>query len=247
MKDTYKNPIVIASGILTLGILVATLIGAYTIFTIRGFDNAISVTGSTKTRVAADSVKWVSNISRTVVESNLQTGYAQIAKDAAIVTAFLKAQGIAESAVTVSPVFADQVYSYNSNNGGPREYTLRQSVTVQSTQASDVEKITNLAKNTQAITSQGVIFSTYQPEYYYSDLATLRVQLLADAIKDAKARATELAQSSGGRVGSLKSASTGVVQVLSPNSVEVSDYGQYDTSSIEKDVMVTVRATFSIR
>src|SRR5690606_2242284 len=128
-----------------------------------------------------------------------------------------------------------------------REYTLRQTITVQSITEDDVTKITQLAKNTQALTNQGVIFSTYQPEYYYSKLSELRVSLLADAIKDAKARATELAESSGSRVGTLKAASTGVVQVLSPNSVEVSDYGQYDTSSIEKDVMVTVRATFTVR
>jgi hypothetical protein len=35
--------------------------------------------------------------------------------------------------------------------------------------------------------------------------------------------------------------------VLAPNSVEVADSGQYDTSSIQKDVMVTVHATFVLR
>ena len=243
----HKNPIVVAAGVLGIGLLLATLMGAYTLLTIRGFDNAISVTGSTKTRVTADSVKWYSYITRTVYESNLQSGYAQIAKDSTAVMNFLKTQGVVEANITVSPVSADQVYNYNSNSSGPREYTLRQTFTVSSMDPADVQKITNLAKNTQAITNQGIFFSTNQPEYYYSKLADLRVSLLADAIKDAKARATELAESSGGRIGSLKAASTGVVQVLAPNSVEVSDYGQYDTSSIEKDVMVTVRATFVVR
>ncbi len=39
----------------------------------------------------------------------------------------------------------------------------------------------------------------------------------------------------------------GVVQVLPPSSTEVSDYGAYDTSSIEKEVMVTVKASFRLR
>jgi hypothetical protein len=48
-------------------------------------------------------------------------------------------------------------------------------------------------------------------------------------------------------VGSIRSASMGVVQVLSPQSIEISDYGSYDTSSVEKEVMVTVKAAFSLR
>ena len=35
--------------------------------------------------------------------------------------------------------------------------------------------------------------------------------------------------------------------VMAPNSVDVSDYGQYDTSNVNKEVMVTVRASFAVR
>lgn len=70
------------------------------------------------------------------------------------------------------------------------------------------------------------------------------MELLSEAVKDAQNRAGKIAQSSGNEVGSLKSASVGVVQVLPVNSTEISDYGTYDTSSIEKEVMITVRATF---
>jgi len=37
------------------------------------------------------------------------------------------------------------------------------------------------------------------------------------------------------------------VQVLSPNSIEVSDYGSYDTQTIQKEVMVTARAVFLLK
>ncbi len=74
----------------------------------------------------------------------------------------------------------------------------------------------------------------------------MRVALLPDAIADAKARAESIATAGGNKIGSIKSASSGVVQVLSANSVEVSDYGSYDTSKIEKEIMVTVKASFAI-
>ena len=56
-----------------------------------------------------------------------------------------------------------------------------------------------------------------------------------------------MAEATGKSVGSLKSAASGVVQVLPANSLEVSDYGTYDTSKVNKNVMVTVKASFNLR
>jgi hypothetical protein len=39
----------------------------------------------------------------------------------------------------------------------------------------------------------------------------------------------------------------GVVQVMQVDSVDVSDYGSYDTSTINKDVMVTVKTVFGLK
>ena len=229
-----------AAQIVALALILAVAIGSFTFYKIRSLDNELSVTGSAKTSVTADSVKWSSTISRTVVEANLQGGYSQLNRDSKVVQDFLTKSGIKPEEVTISPIFQNEVYKYNDNNG-PTEYTLQQNITVQST---EIDKITAIAKNAQEVVSGGVIFSTQSPEYYYSKLADLRVTLLSDALKDAKARADSLAKSSGSRVGKLKSAASGVVQVLAPNSIEVTGAGAYDTSSIQKDVMVTVRATF---
>jgi len=118
---------------------------------------------------------------------------------------------------------------------------LSQTVEVQS---SDVNKITEITKDVQNLIQAGVIFSSDSLEYYYSQLPELRVSLLSDAIKDAKARAQKIAESSDKTVGTIKSASMGVVQVLPVNSVEIADYGSYDTRTIDKEVMVTVKALF---
>ena len=39
----------------------------------------------------------------------------------------------------------------------------------------------------------------------------------------------------------------GVLQITRPNSTDVSSYGIYDTSTIEKDVSVVVTTTFGLR
>jgi hypothetical protein len=164
--------------------------------------------------------------------------------DLNIVKAFLKAQGIDEKDVIISNVSMNENYKYNQNDNSEKEYTLNQQVEVSSP---DVNKITDLAKKTQDIINKGVIFSTNAVEYYYTKLPELRVSLLSDAIKDAKARAQQMAKATGKNVGNLKSAASGVVQVLSANALNVSDYGTYDTSKINKTVMVTVRAAFGLK
>jgi hypothetical protein len=74
----------------------------------------------------------------------------------------------------------------------------------------------------------------------------MRVKLLTAAIEDATDRANAIAQNSGRSVGQLKNAVGGVVQVLPAGGVDISDYGSYDTASINKEVMVTTRATFRL-
>jgi hypothetical protein len=208
----------------------------------KQLDNTLSVTGSAKQQIISDIAKWRSSFSRTVEVSKLNMGYSQMKSDENFVIAFLKDNGIDEKDMIISPVTMSQNYKYDQY--GPEEYTLRQTIEIQS---QDVNKITQITKDTQSLIEKGVIFSSDSLEYYYSQLPELRVSLLSDAIKDAKARAQKIAESSDKSVGAIKSASMGVVQVLPVNSIEISDYGSYDTRTIEKEVMVTVKALFNLK
>lgn len=228
--------------VLGVAIIGSTAIGSSTFYATKAFGNSLSVTGSAKQQVTSDQVKWVSSVSRSAYANALPAGYTQLARDVAAVKAFFVASGIPETAYNVSPVFMDQIYK--QYEGPVKEYTLRQTIELNS---SEVDKVTALAKGTQSLIDKGVFFSTQSLEYSYSKLADLRVSLLADAIRDAKARAEQIAKSSDTKVGGLISASSGVVQVLPVNSVDVSDYGSYDMSGIEKQVMVSVRAAFSVK
>lgn len=112
--------------------------------------------------------------------------------------------------------------------------------------SNDVAAINELANNIEPFTGSNYSVTTQSLELTYSKLDEMRVQLLSAAIKDAEARAKAIASDSGRTVKALRNASSGVVQVLPAGSVEVSDYGMYDTQSMQKEVMVTVRATFSL-
>lgn len=239
-KNIFKPAIIVG----------ASLILSFSIFSLAFYKSristeVISVTGSASKEVVSDNAKFSGDFSRIVRVSNLKNGYDQIANDLKLVKSFLKEQGIDDKDVTISPVSMMENYNYkNDGTQTEKEYTLRQQVEISS---KNVDKITALAQATQALINKGVIFSTNQVEYYYTKLPELRVSLLSDAIKDSQARASKMVESTGKKIGNLKSASSGVVQVLSANSLEVSDYGAYDTSKINKNVMVTVRASFGIK
>jgi hypothetical protein len=228
--------------ILGLALIISAAIGSYTFYNIRSTDY-ITTTGSAKKAVTSDKVKWISTISRKTTLPTVKEGYAKMEADLKEVKAFLVANGVPETEITIMPIFMNEIYD---NNYQPeKNYNLTQNIEVNST---EVNKINELSKNTTSlITSKGVLFSTQQVQYYYSGLPEARIELLESAVGDAKARAEKLARAGGKRIGALKSATSGVVQVLSPNSIDVSDYGMYDTSTIEKEIMITVKASFQIK
>lgn len=245
MENLNKNFMIPFGIIMGSALIVAAIIIGGTFYRIRSLDNTLSVTGSAKTSVVSDTVKWNSQFTRATRVTNLDAGYKQMASDLAKVKAFMSTQGIPDEAITISAVSFYENYNYgNQVSYNDKEYILTQNITVNS---NEVDKITQIAKNIDGIINQGVIFQTNSLEYFVSNLPELRVSLLSEAVKDAEQRAESLASASGKGVGKLKSASSGVVQVLSPNSTEVADYGSYDTSQINKEVMVTVKASFTLK
>jgi hypothetical protein len=242
--EIIEKSLIKSSAILGIFLVIAVSIVSFSLYQIKAADNSLAVTGSAKQAVTADIVKWHGSFSRTVLASGLKAGYAQMKIDEAAVLKFLKDNGVADAEITISPISMQEQYNYNKTANSPDEYSLVQNVTVQST---DIEKVKNISKSTQIVIDQGVIFSAYSPEYYYSKLPEVRVTLLPEAMKDAQNRAASIAASTGKKVGALKSASMGVVQVMQPNSIDISDYGNYDVSTVEKEIMITVKASFSLR
>lgn len=234
------NTLSAPAAIVGAALIIAAIIGSWAFVSARSLDNTLSVTGSAKQAVTADNAKWVVNVNRIVDQYSVAGAYTAVSGDVATVKDFLAKNGVKPEEITVSPIFVDD---YWTGKEGDRQSNVRQTVTVKS---QDVQRIKTISENTLALAQAGVQFSPQPPEFYVSSLPELRVSLLGQAVKDARARAAQIAEPMGQTVGKLKSASSGVVQVLQPNSIDVSDYGQYDTSTIDKDVMVTVRATFVI-
>ncbi len=244
-KNFFETPNSIPATILGICFIIAIIIAGGFALSAKNSGNTLTSTGSAKVHVVSDSAKFSGSVIAYGTQFELPARYKEIDANTAKVKAYLLANGVTEKELTISPVTQIEQYDY-SNNGAnqPKQFQLSQMISVDSP---DVDKVTKISNGITEVARSGVLFQTNGAQYFYSKLADVRVSLLGDAIKDAKARAQQIAGASSASVGKLKSAASGVVQVLAPNSIDTSDYGTYDTSTIEKDVMVTVRATFIIK
>ena len=244
-KKTFSIPAII----LGLSIIITAVIVCYTLFNIKGANNVISVTGSTQKQITSDIAKWRSSFTRNTEALNINTGYTQMKADLDAILNYLHNQGITDQEITIDPIVITPIFENDSGKyyygtGKPTGYTLTQNITITS---SDINKATNAAQNSGTLINQGIIFSSQPVEYYYSKLAELRVEMLGEATNDAKLRAQKIADQAGTKIGDLKSASMGVFQITAPYSTDVSDYGMYDTSTIDKQITAIVKASFEIR
>ena len=238
----YSVPTVAAATVLAIGAIIVSGIAAYTAYDIKLSRDNVSVTGSAKEAVVADTARLILNLETRTGISDQQAGYARLDAASEKIIAYLKSQGFTDyeaPAITSSPNYTYPQYGEPIFVG----FSVAKQVIVRS---NDIPKISALANNIAPFTGTNYTVSTQALELTYSKLDELRVKLLSEAIKDAQARAEAIALESGRSVGVLRNATSGVVQVLSQGSTDISDYGSYDTQSLHKEVMVTVRATFEL-
>jgi hypothetical protein len=204
----------------------------------------ITVKGSTRMRVKSDTAVW--NITVTSREKELKAAYAMIESGVARVDAFLKARGFTAETISLGAIQTDSFHQKNEKGNDTTEiggYDLSRTFTL--TTAS-VEKVANAAGDVTELIKDGVLVSSGRPRYYFAKAADIKVQILGEASKDAKARAEEIVKNAGGTLGQVRDAQMGVLQITPPNSTEVSGSGIYDTSTIEKDVSAVVTVTFGV-
>ena len=228
-----------AASILAVGIIIAAFVWGAFFISARN-EQSIRVVGQGVKTITSDIIKWNMSINRTTNVAYKSEGPSWIQEDLIKVKKYLASNGIEEKDILVEPVSS---YA-NYGNNGVTGYSFSQRIEVKS---GDIEKIEKLALDNKALAKQDIYLQYSDLEYFVSNLAELKAEMLALATVDAKARAEEIAKSSGNKICGLLSAKTGVFQIRKPLSMDISDYGIYNTSSKEKEIAVTVNATFKIK
>jgi hypothetical protein len=229
---------------LAIGLVMSSLIFGWFYSKNKRSDEAITVTGSAKKRITSDLVVWSAGVSAQA--TTLTEAYKQLSDGIPRIKQYLLSKGIPEQQMTVSAITTTPQKRQDANGNETSEitgYQLQQQIEVRS---SDVQKIAQVARESTELINQGILIESKAPQYYYTAIGDLKVEMLGEAAKDAKERAEKIASSTGNSIGSVRSAKMGVLQITAADSTDVSDYGVYDTTTIEKDMTAVVNVSFAV-
>jgi len=229
---------------LAIGVVLASLIFGWFYSSAKKGDDAITVTGSAKKRIKTDLVIWSAGVSSQARQ--LSDAYKQLSDNIPRIKQYLIEKGVPESQMTVSSITTTTLKRRDADGNETAEitgYSLTQSIEVRS---NDVQKISQVAREATELINQGILVESKAPQFYYTAIGDLKIEMLGEAAKDAKERASRIASSTGNSIGSVRSAKMGVLQITAADSTDVSDYGVYDTTTIEKDMTAVVNVSFAV-
>ncbi len=236
----------ISAILFALAIVIAAFILGNSVINRNRPQGTINVTGLGESNFTSDLIVWEGNFSRE--SKDLKTAYADLERDKNAVTDYLKSKGIPESqlifnAVSTNPQY-QQNYSKDGNYLGQTfiGYQLNQSLKVES---KEVEKVEKISREITELLNQGITFYSQNPRYYYTELESLKLEMIAKATEDATIRAERIAENSKGSLGDLISANMGIFQITGQNSGE--DYswgGTFNTADKNKTASITMKLIF---
>jgi hypothetical protein len=238
--------------------VICVAILAWAWLSVRLEPKTLNVTGSAKKQIDSDRIVWDGTLS--AQDAELTKAYDKLKTNADHVLAFLKANGISESDITFSQIttqkhFAKQIVPQPEVNGTPqppavidtdqvKDYLLTQNVEVSST---DMVKVPEVARSVTSLIKDGVEIDSGSPMFLYTKLSELKIDMLAEATRDATLRATQIVTNANGHLGKLVEARMGVMQINPRGSSATSAEGNNDTTSFAKEITAVVEARFELR
>lgn len=211
-------------------------------------DDTVSVLGLGEKSFDSDLIVWNASFSRKSFE--LKDAYAQLNADIKKVKAYLQSQGINNDEMVFEAANISKEYYRNyDDQGNVRQtvfdgYSLQQSIKVSSKKVSIVERT---SREVSELIDAGIELNSDAPEYFYTKLAQLKLQMIESATQDARERAEKITQNAGGSLGKLMHAEMGVFQITAENSTEEYEWGgSFNTSSRRKTASVTIRLKYAI-
>lgn len=257
-NNFFKNNLVIFGIIIIVGFFVLGY------FFKSGLSNISVIANSEGVSVSGTAEKYVTS-DRGTLSLQIKTDSLNIndkealkksidARDSLI--KYLVNYGIDGKEINILPVDISsqctQREQYNWDNCIGKKYNVyTQNISISS---NEVEKIKDLSLNINSKVNNdlsqyfnNVSVSVQSAQYFYTKLSNIKTEMLNEATKNAFDRADAIAKSTGNRAGNVITASQGVFQITSQDSVDSSDYGVYDTSTIEKKITAVVRVSFKVK
>lgn len=194
------SAVIIAVGIFALGLCIKAGID-----NVAFRDRNVTVRGLAEREVQANLVTWP--ISYNLVGNDLQTLYDRVTSTNAIITRFLTSNGLDSDEISVNPpdIYNSEANRYSSNIPAFK-YSVSCTITVNS---SKIDTVRSLLNRQMELLKEGVAFSNSYINYQFTELNSIKPEMIAEATKNARLSADQFAADSNSRVGKIKTASQG--------------------------------------
>lgn len=208
----------------------------------------ISVTGSAQKNFESNIIKWTAEYARK--SEDITQASTWLSEDREAVKAFLSEQGIPAKDIVFQSVNINKDYEYEYDNRGNSSrvftgYSLSQYVVIES---SELDVVEQAAREISSLLSQGIELTSNLPQFYYSDLESLKLDLIKEASANAYQRATNIASESDADVQGMQQADLGIFQITGQNEDEDYSYGGvFNTHSRNKTAHITLRAKYQLK
>ena len=208
----------------------------------------VTVKGLVEKEVRADQAIWTLNLRR--ASSDLADAQAKIGADRDAALTFLLKRGFPDAEIERSPIrtIDKLAREYGQPQGrDPLRYILTTSLVVTTPK---VDLVRTTLGSTDELLKSGVVLDggeggAANPRFVVSTFNDLRPRLLADATKNARAMAQQFAADSGARVGSIRSANQGMIQIFGTDGNDESTPFS-PTSTVMKRIRVVSTFEFAL-
>lgn len=199
--ESIKNH---GSFIMGFGLLIFSLIFFVAARDFSKQGSFVEVKGLSEKIVKADVAVWTLNFE--VKSNNIDALYSDLEKNTSSMKSFLIKKGFEDSEINVAPVniyqdtYKDALFRYNAN-AQLSVYTNK------------VDLVRSASKDTLLLVKEGVTLNQNSIDFQFSDINSVKPEMLAEAIKNAKATALQFARESGSRLGRVSRGNQGVFDI----------------------------------
>ncbi|MBR2357715.1 MAG: SIMPL domain-containing protein [Lentisphaeria bacterium] len=251
MKRSTVAIISISIAALTIGmVLSAFMLSRFMLKIQRTTEKSITVKGVAEKTVKSDIAAF--NCSISVKNKNKAEGYAALNKASQILCAKLDSLGFTADVREDESIYCADIYRTITTKERGKEikenifdhYYLTYSVRVRTNKVDVVAK--NILK-IHELAMRKLDVSITAPQYFISNPEQYKLELVNAASASAAERARTAARQSGSDLGPLMTARQGVIQITRSASNDTSDYGMYDTTSIQKVIRLVMTMEFALK
>ncbi len=205
IKETFKNNRLVVGSI---SIIIFSIIVSLSLFISAGNfskqGSYVEVKGLSEKIVKADTAIWT--MSFEVKSNSVEDLYANIEKNIVGIKSFLKNKGFEDSEINVAPVniyqdtYKDAAFRYNSTNQ-IAVYTKK------------VDLAKSASNETLLLVKNGVVLNQNYITFEFSDINSIKPEMLADAITNARDTAKQFAKNAKSSLGSVTRGNQGVFDI----------------------------------